>query len=59
MSNIDIYKDNYKNRGADFSYKCRNAITLEVRVQAADWMRTSSGRSCANRDEEEETVHPN
>lgn len=35
MSNIDIYKDNYKNRGADFSYKCRNAITFKVRVQVA------------------------
>lgn len=35
MSNIDIYKDDYKNRGVDFSYKCRNAITFKVRVQAA------------------------
>lgn len=57
MSNIGIYKDNYKNRGKDFSYKCRGAITFKVRVRAAYWIHTSSGRSCAERDKEE-MVHP-
>ena len=35
MSNIDIYKDNYENRGTDISYKCRTAITFKVKVQVA------------------------
>lgn len=35
MSDIDIYKDNYENRGTDISYKCRTAITSKVKVQVA------------------------
>lgn len=35
MSYIDIYKDNYENRGTDISYKCRTAITCKVKVQVA------------------------
>jgi len=35
MSNIDIYKDNYEDTGADVSYKCRSAIRLKVKVQVA------------------------
>lgn len=33
MSNIDIYKDNYENRGMGISYKCHTAITFKVKVQ--------------------------
>lgn len=35
MSNIGIYKDNYKNRDTGVSYKCRSAITVKVKVQVA------------------------
>lgn len=33
MSHFGIYKDDYENRGAGISYKCRTAITVKVKVQ--------------------------
>lgn len=35
MSLFGIYKDDYENRGAGISYKCRTAITVKVKVQVA------------------------
>lgn len=35
MSNIDIYKDDYENRGTDISYKCCTAIRFKVKDHVA------------------------